>query len=273
MTTVLEKKFESVGARVKISDDVPRTNGGNFSINVRSDKKGEFFEIRVKKEVDLLVQDVQKGDRHLVLLAKAKGDRGSWDKQHYLCGHDERHWFCATLPKPVTTVAAAKQSLKPKEVAELERSEGVRGKNVHKRHKRLNKGRAIHRQGEFFFIPEPGYTPDPRRIIKNEPMSGGGGHSHFVSEMVRSGGETVYIKGDNVSVLPPDKYRELSKHEKALYRQAVAGAQVYVRGKVTHVEHKTCDLGSIWHRVHVNRESRTRNERRSLTPFINGFID
>lgn len=268
-TSVLEKKFEAVGARVKITNEMPRFSNSDFNINVGHDKNGEFFDIKVKKEVELMVQDVQKNDRHLVLLAKQKGTRsGEWNKQHFLCGHDERHWFCATLPKPVTTVAAAKQSLKPEAVVAVEHRDGVHGKNIHKRHKRLKGGRAVHRQGEFFFVPEPGYTPDSRRIIKNEPMSGGGGHSHFVSEMVRSGGGTVYVKGDNAVVIPPDKYRDLPKRDQKLYRQAVAGAQVYVRGKVTHVEHKTCELGPIWHRVHVNRESRNRP---SL--FNNGFID
>lgn len=72
-----------------------------------------------------MVMDVQKNDRHLLLMARDKD--GSPLK--FLCGHDERHWFTCAVPGGPSTVFQAKQALKPPEIVRAEkgraRSAGV----------------------------------------------------------------------------------------------------------------------------------------------------
>jgi hypothetical protein len=90
-TTLLNKKFERIGARLKI-DSVSRTDrrtNGLLSLDIGSDQRGEFFEIRSAGEAtaEIEVLDVRPTDRHLLLLVREKGE-----KNKYLCGHDERHW-------------------------------------------------------------------------------------------------------------------------------------------------------------------------------------
>jgi hypothetical protein len=71
--------------------------------------RGEFFDVRFTgggRPVELEVVDVDRNDRHLLLLV-----RDGEEKSKFLCGHDERHWFVAAVPEDargVTGVAAAK---------------------------------------------------------------------------------------------------------------------------------------------------------------------
>ena len=253
MPTLVEK-FRDIGARVKVS--IPRRMDRDFVVDVRNDKEGEHFAVIKSDEVNVSILDVQPKDRHLIMLVTAKdGHRTIASK--FLCGHDERHWFTATIPVGnVTTVFQAKQALKPKALVELEAREGIKGKDAHKRHKKLKSGRKIHRQGEFFFIPRPEFNPGKNPVIhKKEPLGGGGGHVHTVSEIIRFGGRTVYERGS--SIIEEAEYKRLDTKERSFYNTRTANAQVFARGKVTHIEHATVNLGNVWHEVQVNNETRS----------------
>jgi hypothetical protein len=265
MTTVVEKKFETIGARIKIVE--PRRN--DFSIDVKRDSEGEYFELRVAERIDMMVLDAQKSDRHLLLMTKApvlnrKGDKIDEVKSKFLCGHDERHWFTCAIPESsrVTTVIGAKQALKPKELVDIETKEGVSKKNAHKRHRLLKSGKKIHRQGEFMFVPEPSFEPPKgnlTKIWKNEPMRGGGSHFHYAEFLYRVGGRQVYVVGSQV--LEAKDYQKLLKQQPELakrYRSMMADPTVYVKGKISHEEHATVNLGSVWHKVLVNTENKAR---------------
>ncbi len=116
-TNLLDMKFARIGARLKLADRPARRNRttGVISLDVQTDRKGEFFEIvrQPGAEAEIAVLDVQPADRHLLLLV-----REGKDKSKFLCGHDERHWFVAGIPEsaPVGTVRQAKEALKPAEV-------------------------------------------------------------------------------------------------------------------------------------------------------------
>ena len=116
-TNFLDTKFARIGARLKIADRPSRRNrtAGVISLDVQTDRKGEFFEIvhQPGAEAEVAVLDVQPADRHLLLLV-----REGQEKSKFLCGHDERHWFVAGIPEsaPVGTVRQAKEALKPAEV-------------------------------------------------------------------------------------------------------------------------------------------------------------
>src|SRR5918996_1302927 len=66
-TEVLERRFAAIGARVNVAG---RPEGAT-RIDVRSDGRGEFFDVRFAgsgRLVELEVVDVDRSDRHLLLL-------------------------------------------------------------------------------------------------------------------------------------------------------------------------------------------------------------
>jgi len=265
-TQVIEKKFESMGARVKFSE--PAVRDGNLSIDIRRDKEGEYFDLRVKKEIEMLVLDVQKADRHLLLMARDPDN----PKAKFLCGHDERHWFTCAIPEgKVTSVIQAKQALKPKELQNLEAREGLKTKRAHKRHRRLNSGIKVHRQGEFMFIPHKDFQPSKgfsTVVLKNEPMQRGGGNAHMAQFLYRRGGTTVWVSAYSPEArngLTQRQYDSIRKRDpesgRYNWRTMVRDPEVFVKGHITHVEHKTLDLGDVWHKVVLNTENQARAAR------------
>src|SRR5262245_19861919 len=141
-TSSIEKMFERIGARVSVSTDVPLRERG--SIDIATDKRGEYFEIKIaaNDKVEYEVVDIQPEIRHLLLLARR--ERG---KQKFLCGHDERHWFvCAVPGESVSGVTQAMHALQPDAVRNLVRRRVRRVKNRLRR-----KNKAFVRQGEWFF--------------------------------------------------------------------------------------------------------------------------
>jgi hypothetical protein len=132
----------------------------------------------------------------------------------YLCGHDERHWFVASLPfdRQTTTVRGAMEALKPAAVLRAQKRMGVK----HRRYRR--KTAAYVRQGEWFFLPRP-MMHVGEKAVRN-------------GELVRRGG-----KPHRVDWL----YRSEDKDE------------TFVRGAVSHPDHETLDL-QVWHRVVQNNE-------------------
>ena len=104
-TEVLERRFAVIGARVRV---VREAGGDSHRIDVASDRRGEFFDVRFTGDgppVELEVVDVDRTDRHLLLLA-----REGWDKSKFLCGHDERHWFVAAVPEDAPGVSSPRVS-------------------------------------------------------------------------------------------------------------------------------------------------------------------
>lgn len=248
----IEDKFERIGARVRTRPAPPT---GDLRVDVASDRRGEFFDLRVGPGLSLEVLDVRPKDRHLVLLVRGE------EKRRFLFGHDERHWFVAAVPEssPVTTVAQAKDALKPPDMRAAERR--LPGKV---RNRRRNP--ASVRQGEWFFVPAPELLVEDWHILRGEPLTRTGRRStpHVAEEAVRLGGETVYVSGRLRDPLGQEEYeRLLARNPRARswhWRVMRLNPDVYVRGRITHPDHRTLVLGG-WHRVLMNTEGEARATR------------
>src|SRR5438094_546654 len=97
---MLIRRFESMGARLKINVDPRFRLESPFVLDIQRDGRGEFFELRCRPgaELDAEAVDVRPGMRHLLLMVKRAGEQGLL-KQKFLCGHDERAWFVAAIPE------------------------------------------------------------------------------------------------------------------------------------------------------------------------------
>jgi hypothetical protein len=270
-TVAVEKKFDLMGARLKVSGPGRWSNRPSFVIDIKKDRKGEFFDIEAKDNIEMMILDVQKQDRHLLLMVKEPNARPHLPPTNskFLCGHDERNWFTCAIPSgvgiPVTSVSQAKQALKPQILRDLETREGLKGNRAHKRHRKLNSGRKIHRQGEFMFVPEPDFQPPSGSLTvihRNEPMRRGAGNAHTAEYLYRTGGTKVYVRGnsDTVGLTEGEYQRRIkdnpSEARRWPWRVMVRDPKVYTKGKITHKEHRTLDLGHIWHRVYLNTEDK-----------------
>jgi hypothetical protein len=251
----LERPFLKMGARVKFGwPEPPRWTRivNPFALDVRRDREGEYFLVSKQENVSVEVLEVQPRDRHLVLLARVPESSGNVTKSRFLLGHDERHWFVAAIPEqsPVSTVAAAKQALKPEMV--LMEEQRVRTKL---RHRRINKVRV--RQGEWFFVPKELAHVEPVLIHKNEPLRRGGGKPHVCQELYREGGVMVYVSRLHPNGLTQEEFALLSEKERknALWNRMVRDPRVFVRGTVRHPDHKTIFLEG-WHEVFMNTETK-----------------
>ena len=261
---LLNRHFARMGARLKLAADAveargrfrpwswpPRPQG--LTLDVRSDRHGEFFELQLPDEDDISLEvlDVRPGQRHLVLMA-----RGAEGKEKFLCGHDERHWFVAAVPgQSVSTVATAMDALKP---AMVRAAETHRALPKRTRYRRRNA--AFVRQGEWFFVPAPEVVIPANQVLKHEPLQRGRGKPHMVDELARLGGEAVYVSRYHADALGEREYRELLERRPWArswdWRLMRRDAEVYVRGHVRHADHKTIVLEG-WHRVQMNRETET----------------
>jgi hypothetical protein len=257
-TNLLDLKFARIGARLKVAHRPSRRSrmSGVISLDVQADRKGEFFEIvrQPGVEAEVAVLDVQPADRHLLLMVREGGE-----KHKFLCGHDERHWFVAAVPEsaPVGTVRQAKEALKPAEVRAAQASEGLRAEARNRR-----KNAAYRRQGEWFFLPDPGLAVDESLVLRNEPLRrGNGGKPHWTEFCYRTGGEIVHVCSRRPNGVTP------AQHEKILAGNPKArgwnwqvmrrNPGVYVRGSVRHADHRTIVLHG-WHRVLMNTEGQSR---------------
>jgi hypothetical protein len=123
----IEKAFRKIGSRVKFGLLVPQrtrrfnqekgrweliVSDNHLSVGLVHDKKGDFFEVNTRGEVDLQVMQVSKHTPHLLLFARDKSDA----RYRYLCGRDERDWFAAAVPEAVSSVVDAMEALKPEHV-------------------------------------------------------------------------------------------------------------------------------------------------------------
>lgn len=247
------KDFEAIGAKARVAlSNRRRVGREGFTIDIAREKGEEIFDIRRDPNIDMEISVVDKrpGDRHLLLMVKTEERAGVPVKTKFLCGHDERHWFVASVNSAAADVPRAKESLKPPEVVEKQttkskkRSRGVRG--------------GVRRQGEWFFIPMKKMKVPANQVLKNEPIRReGGSKPHIVEEVYRVGGSTVY-EGRNGGILSAAEFRSLKARNPvsaSLYRVARADARVFGRGKVRHPDHATVEL-SCWHQIVPNTEHR-----------------
>lgn len=253
-TLTLEHHFQRIGARLRFQDtQAPRSTQGLVSLDVQKDAKGEYFDIRrmplAAAEVEIL--DVQPRDRHLLVMVRENSA-----KHKYLCGHDERHWFVAAIPEsaPVGTVRQAKEALKPRAVRVAQASLGLSSKARERR-----KNAACKRQGEWFFLPQPLMTVDAKLVLRHEPLSRGrGSKPHWAEYCYRVGGETVYVCSRHPGGLTWTKYKNLIDRKPSAttwgWRTMVRNAGVFVRGRISHADHKTIMLHE-WHQVWMNTEN------------------
>lgn len=205
-----------------------------------------------------VVQHVAPAERALLLLVKlpAPGPGRAPEPPHrYLCGHDERAWFVAAIPRRrgVVTVDAARDALKPPQVLAAQFRARASRKQWHRRH-----NPAFLRQGEWFFLPAEGSVPAEALILRNEPIRRGDGKPHRVEELCRTGGVTVHVSREHPNGLTTDRYRELLRREprfkQVRWQVMTRGAQVFARGRVSHPDHATLSLPG-WHRVLANTEA------------------
>jgi hypothetical protein len=257
---LLQERFGRLGVRVRVAEhDRLARRGANLplTLDVRSDAKGEYFDIALRRgarpEVDVI--DLRRREQHLLLRATAAGD-----KHLFLCGHDERHWFVAAVPEVrgrVSNVAGAMEALKPAEVLEAQARQGLNDKE-----RRSRKNAAFRRQGEWFFLPAPGLVVSKHHLRHNEPLSRGtGSKPHLAEFCYRTGGETVFVCTEYPAGLRSGEYRRLLESKPKAkgwnWREMRRDAAVYVKGRIRHNDHETITL-LVWHRVVMNTENQAR---------------
>jgi len=255
-TNLLDIKFARIGARLKVADRPSRRSrmSGVISLDVQTDRKGEFFEIVRQSGAEIAILDVQPADRHLLLLV-----REGKDKSKFLCGHDERHWFVAGIPEsaPVGTVRQAKEALKPAEVQTAQARKRLKAKVRNRR-----KNAAFVRQGEWFFLPVPDIAVNEKLVLPNEPLRrGNGGKPHWAEFCYRTGGETVYVCSRYPNGVTEAEYKVVlaggPQAKRWGWRAMRRDPAVYVKGHVRHADHATITLRG-WHRVLLNTEGQSR---------------
>jgi hypothetical protein len=269
---MLVEKFEKMGARAKFTA-IANSMRNRFSVelDVRHDKKGTFFNIEAVFAAEIVVLDVQPKDRHLLVMAKITDEEtNKVEKEKFLCGHDERDWFIARIPedRSVSNVLTAKEALKPNIVIAAQKLKGVSNKK-----KNRHRNEAFIRQGEWFFVPAPEIEPPKWLIIRDEPMvRTNGGKPHTAEYLYRTGGMSVYISRKYPNGLSEQNYRRLlltKEISASSFQVRRLNMEVYVKGRITHADHKTVLLNG-WHRVVPNTEPSVSANGRLIAM---GFID
>jgi hypothetical protein len=237
---LLLRRFAAIGAQLDVT---PGPWRGAASLDVRDERFVLGF-AGSGEPSDAEVVQVAPADRHLLLLVRSAGA-----KSRFLCGHDERHWFVAAVPETargVTGVRTAKAALQPPAVAEL-------AARLPQRRRFRRRTPAFVRQGEWFFVPEPGLRVRDAWVLRNEPVARAGGTPHILREAYRRGGETVYVHAGRTNVLSPSQYAKLSPAKRRHWVARVRNPELFARGTVRHPDHATVALPG-WHRVLMNTE-------------------
>jgi len=227
-----------------IFNAVDRDNGSNFTATISSQFNNDDF--------DVVLIDIDKKNKHLLLSISYK-EKNRKIINKILFGHDERHWFVSGISSDVKNIREAFEKLKPNEARLSQRRFNVRNKDINRR-----KNKGFIRQGEWFFVPSA-FEPDETDFVnKDEPIQAGRRSKHMCEFLVRKGGETVYV---NQTIAPngftlKQKEKYLKNHPtfSGLFSTMRRNATVYVKGKVTHKDHKTVELKS-WHEVFMSRET------------------
>ena len=257
----VKRHFEKMDARVRIDswDKSDTRRGRLYDVDVQgTGRQGqEVFVLAGPADgpVEFLVLDLDRVDRHLLLMVKQTLEDGSVEKHRYLCGHDERSWFAAAVPgngRGITSILEAKEALKPSAARLAQQRAGVREKDRHRRH-----NRGYLRQGEWFFIPASRLEVDPCLILHREPLRRGGGKAHVVEHALRRGGTTVYVSPQHPQGVSQTTYERLIKQDPQArgdgWRVMKRNPEVYGQGRVTHPDHATLVLRQ-WHRILPNTE-------------------
>ena len=255
-----------MGARLKVRDVPSRWQQGdltwvqpkNYAVDIQRDREGQFFELRLpthlRDALEVSVMQNEPNQRHLLLLVRNTAGQESLDR--FLCGHDEREWFVAAVPGGASSVRQAMDALQPTDVRNALARQHVSSKQRYTR-----KNRAFRRQGEWFFVPEPSLQVNEKLVLHNEPLRRGAGKPHWVEDLFRNGGETVYVCAQHPNGLTEKEYRRLlrTKAEAPSWRWRVMrrNMRVYARGTVRHSDHATITL-PCWHRVLMNTETQSR---------------
>jgi hypothetical protein len=260
---IIRKRFEEMGATVRISErESPWYRPRPFGVDLVPSAGDEVFTIRY--DPSMAEPEVVSADpkgRHLLLMFRRFDEAGEVDsKPKFLCGHDERHWFAATVPtEGVRDVRSAREALKP-EVVRVEQNR----KRVREKSRDRRRNRAFLRQGEWFFLPRPRMVVAEGLILRNEPLNRGGGKAHLLEESYRTGGEEVWVNRDHPMGLTEKKLeaylRANRKKRRSQFRQMRRNPAVFARGRVRHPDHATIRLDG-WHFVVVNRERRAPHAR------------
>lgn len=150
------------------------------------------------------------------------------------------------------------EALKPAEVIRSQRRNHVRAKEWNTRH---NAG--FVRQGEWFFLPMPNYTPpDENMILRHEPIRRSGGKPHSVEQLYRFGGDQVYVNERYPGGLRQTQYEALLKRRPEAahwnWTPMRRNPAVYAKGKIRHPDHATLIL-PFWHRVAISAEQQVAN--------------
>jgi hypothetical protein len=97
-------------------------------------------------------------------------------------------------------------------------------------------------------------------VLHNEPLRRGGGKPHIVDELVRDGGEAVYVSNQYPNGLTAREYQKLISRRPELRNIGWViqrrNPRVFVRGKVRHADHKTIKLAD-WRLVVMNTETQS----------------
>ena len=271
-TQSLTRQFAAIGAELDITIWQPALPSRivpvrldrmqDFTLDIAERKGREVFTLHLRPDVletlDMLAVDVQPKQRHLLLLAKPL--TGSGEKRKFLCGHDERHWFVASVPNAdhVAQVQDAMEALKPVPARLSQQKHKVKDKDWNARH---NAGFA--RQGEWFFLPQPHFTPpNLNLILRDEPIRRAGGKPHMVEQLYRFGGTRVYVHRNYPNGLTEQEYqRLLSRRQEAqawTWNVMQRNPAVYALGKIRHPDHATLTL-PFWHRVVMSQEQSAAN--------------
>ena len=195
-TQALARQFRAIGAALETTIWSPVRKAARmneeYTLDIGTRKGHEVFSLVLRPDavdtLEMLAIDVQPKDRHLLLMTKPLSDSG--EKRKFLCGHDERHWFVAGVPKAVsvTDVVGAMEALKPQAARLSQHRAGVRNRNWNRR-----RNAGFLRQGEWFFLPQPDLSPNEKLILRDEPIRRSGGKPHMVEELYRIGGTKVYV--------------------------------------------------------------------------------
>ncbi len=191
-TNLIERHFAKIGARAKVYTAGAHQVQTGVSIDIGRDVEGKFFDIAVSRDApeELAVIDTQPRRRHLLLMSRQEDG-----KHKFLCGHDERHWFVAAVPEraSASNVKTAFEALKPSTVQFQLNRRNVKPKN---RNRRRNE--VFLRQRERFFLPVERQLPiNELLILRDEPLRRGSGKPHICEELVRIGGELVYVSAQH----------------------------------------------------------------------------
>ncbi len=81
-TALLNKKFERIGARLKVGvrSRQGRASSGLITLDIGFDRRGEFFQIIPARGSvpDVLVLDARPADRHLLLMVRENGAKNKY---------------------------------------------------------------------------------------------------------------------------------------------------------------------------------------------------